>query len=170
MTTPFGDFVATTNPAMVVVTAAVDDARDGCLVGFHSQCSIEPERYAVWLSVANLTYRLALFAGHLGVHLLGPDDRDVAELFGSTTGDQTDKLARCSWQRGPHGVVLLDRLPNRFVGRRVAALDTGGDHVCFVLEPERAQAGDRFAALRLGELTDLEPGHEADDRPAGGRS
>ena len=59
---------------LVVVTAASGDQRAGCVVGFHSQCSIEPPRYAVWLSKANRTYRVALFATHVALHVLGTED------------------------------------------------------------------------------------------------
>lgn len=31
--------------SMVIVTTATDTERAGCLVGFHSQCSIDPVRY-----------------------------------------------------------------------------------------------------------------------------
>ena len=56
------------DPALVIVTTAAGDQRAGCVVGFHSQCSIDPLRYAVWLSKANLTYRVALLATHVAVH------------------------------------------------------------------------------------------------------
>ena len=56
------DVVEHVDQALIVVTTAANDQRSGCLVGFHTQCSIEPFRYAVWLSKANLTYRVALFA------------------------------------------------------------------------------------------------------------
>jgi len=39
------------SPAYVVTTAAGAE-RDGCLVGFASQCSIDPPRFVVWLSKA----------------------------------------------------------------------------------------------------------------------
>ena len=55
----FDALVAVLDAAVVVVTAADGDDRDGCLVGFHSQCSIDPPRYAVWLSRANRTFDLA---------------------------------------------------------------------------------------------------------------
>ena len=47
---PSTPIVAGLDAAMVVVTVAVGDERDGCLVGFHSQSSIDPRRYVVWLS------------------------------------------------------------------------------------------------------------------------
>src|SRR4051794_25803257 len=69
----FDRFVAQLDTSLVVVTAAADGQHAGCVVGFHTQCSISPQRYAVWLSKGNLTYRVSLFATHLAVHLLRRD-------------------------------------------------------------------------------------------------
>ena len=113
----FSDLVASMDSAMVVVTVATEDERDGCLVGFHSQASIEPPIYAVWLSTANRTWRLAGQADHLAVHLLDEDQHDLAELFGGETGDDVDKLSRVEWEPGVAGVPLLAGCANRFVGR-----------------------------------------------------
>ena len=63
------------DPALVVITAADGAERAGCLVGFHSQCSIGPDRYAVWLSKANHTYRVGMLAEVFAVHFLGAEDR-----------------------------------------------------------------------------------------------
>ena len=92
---------------MIVVTAQYRGERGGCLVGFHTQCSIEPPRYAVWLSKANHTTRVALQATHLAVHFLGPDDHDLAALFGEQTGDDVDKFSQCESASGPCDVPVL---------------------------------------------------------------
>lgn len=161
----FDDLVGSADPAMIIVTTSAADEDAGCLVGFHTQCSIEPRRYAVWLSKANHTYRVALQAEHLAVHFLTTDDRDLATLFGSTSGDDSDKFAACRWTRHESGVRLLDRCPRRIVGRRVALFDEGGDHVCLVLEPVDATCADEFEPLRLSMVDDLDPGHTSDERP-----
>ena len=153
--------------ALVVVTVAARGRRDGCLVGFHSQASIEPFRYSLWLSKANLTYELALFADVLAVHFLQEGDEDLAALFGGHTGDDVDKLSGCATTTGPGGVPLIERCANRMVVRTVATLDAGGDHVCFVTSPESVAAGAPFAPLRLGEVDGLSPGHEAAERRTG---
>ena len=116
---PFADLMAKVDTAMIVVTTASGDIRAGCLAGFHSQCSIDPPRYAVWLSKANHTYRVALLAEHFGVHFLTTDDRDIAERFGSLSGDDTDKFSGLEWEPGDGGVPLLARprlLRSRAVG------------------------------------------------------
>jgi flavin reductase (DIM6/NTAB) family NADH-FMN oxidoreductase RutF len=161
----FDVVVSSTEAAMVVVTSAIEGETAGCLVGFHSQSSIEPRRYAVWLSKANHTYRVASRASHLAVHALTEDDRDLAVLFGTRTGDDVDKFSLCDWRPGRAGVPLLTRCPHLSVLRRLTLLDEGGDHVCVVGEPVMARSGGRFAPLRLSAVRDLRPGHAVDERP-----
>jgi flavin reductase (DIM6/NTAB) family NADH-FMN oxidoreductase RutF len=162
---PFDALVASANAAMVVVTVAAGAQRAGCLVGFHSQTSIEPRRYSVWLSKANHTYRVALLASHLAVHFLADADRDLAELFGGTSGDDVDKFTRCAWDTGPQGVPLLRRCPNRLVMVRTTLLDDGGDHVAVNGRPIAAHSAGDFAPLRFADVRDLHPGHEANELP-----
>jgi len=157
-------FIDRLDPDMCVVTAAADGDRAGCLVGFASQCSIEPVRYAVWLSKANRTYRVARTAPRLAVHLLTREQRGLAELFGGETGDHTDKFARVRWREETGGAVVLDEAAAWFVGRVVQRVE-GGDHVGFVLEPEtwggRADT-EGAKLLRLSDATSISPGHPAD--------
>ncbi|MFD8595309.1 flavin reductase family protein [Kitasatospora sp. NPDC059646] len=158
---PFLDLL---DPPVYVVTAGADHARAGCLVGFGSQCSIRPVRFAVWLSHANHTYRVASRARVLAVHLLTSDDagRALAALFGGTTGDDVDKFARAAWRPGPAGVPVLADAAAWFAGRVVGRVE-GGDHTAFLLDP----IGDGGTphvpgpALTLRDVTDLEPGHPA---------
>jgi riboflavin biosynthesis pyrimidine reductase/flavin reductase (DIM6/NTAB) family NADH-FMN oxidoreductase RutF len=160
-----GELGLAVDPTMTVVTAAADGERAGCLVGFHAQCSIGPPRYAVWLSKANHTYRVALRSEHLAVHFLGRDQRHLAERFGGSTGDHGDKFAGLPWRPGPYGTPILEECPHRLVGRRTALFDEGGDHVCVVLDPLEVGAPGALGPLRLSDVEDIEPGHGAGDRP-----
>jgi flavin reductase (DIM6/NTAB) family NADH-FMN oxidoreductase RutF len=160
----FDVLTARLDAPLVVVTAVSDDQRAGCVAGFHNQCGIEPLRYAVWLSKANVTYRVALFATHLAVHLLDASDHDLAELFGAHTTDDVDKFAHCRWSPGPDGVPLLERCPNRFVMRPTSRWDGGTDHVCFVGEPVDASCEPGLNPLRLSAAGDIEPGHAVEER------
>jgi len=161
----FDRVVSSMDAAMVVVTTARNGEPAGCLVGFHGQSSIHPRRYAVWLSKANHTYRVAWRSSHVAVHALGVDDRDLAVLFGTETGDRVDKFARCDWEPGPAGVPLLARCPNVIVLHRVTLLDEGGDHACLVGEPVAARSAGPLTPLRLAAVRDLDPGHTVDERP-----
>lgn len=154
------------DPPMVIVTTAIDDQLAGCLVGFHSQSSIVPARYSVWLSKANHTYRLALRSTHIAVHMLTEHDQSMARTFGTLSGDTTDKFACCDFEIGAHGLPILTGCPNRFIARRVALLDEGGDHVCVTADIVDGSSSGPFVPLRMSQVGDLVPGHGADERPA----
>ena len=125
----FNTLMAALDSPLVIVTTADDRERAGCLVEFHGQSSIEPQRYCVWLSKANYTYRVALYASHLVIHFLTADDLPLAELFGTQTGDTVDKFAGLPVDSGPGGAPVLRQCPNWLAVRRIALLDEGGDHV-----------------------------------------
>jgi flavin reductase (DIM6/NTAB) family NADH-FMN oxidoreductase RutF len=162
----FDRLVRAMDGSMVVVTAAYRGERGGCLVGFHTQCSIGPRRVAVWLSKANQTLRIAFHATHLGLHYLDRRDHDLARQFGASTGDDVDKFRHCAVADGPHGVPVLSGCANRLIGRRVSFTDDGGDHVCFVVEVDSVVVDAAVDLLRLSDVDDLRPGHEAEDRAA----
>ena len=146
---------------MFIVTTAAGDERSGCLVGFCTQCSIDPARFVVFLSDKNRTYRVAKAAQALGIHLVPADQVDLARLFGEQTGDDVDKFERCRWGPGPLGVPLLADCGDRFVGRIVEHISTrGGDHLGFVLEPLEVDVGGR-SFLPFSQAKEFEPGHEA---------
>ncbi|RST15903.1 flavin reductase [Streptomyces sp. WAC05374] len=150
------------NYPMYVVTAASGDERAGCLVGFASQCSIDPPRFAVWLSTANRTYRVARHSTHLAVHLLDRGQGDLARLFGGATGDETDKFARVPWRPHEGGVPVLTDARAWFVGRVLDRID-GGDHRGFLLDPLETSppVPGRPPLIMFGDVADLEPGHPA---------
>ena len=160
----FDSLMASIDAPMVVVTTAVAGERAGCLVGFHAQSAIDPQRYCVWLSKANHTYRVALRSTYLAVHFLTEDDHDLAERFGTRTGDDVDKFEGLETRSGRDGVPLVERLPNRMLVRRVALLDEGGDHVCLSTECLESETPGPFTPLRLSAVDDLTPGHESDER------
>ena len=159
-TETLGALTAALDYPMFIVTAAAGGRRAGCLVGFTTQCSIDPARFLVCLSRRNHTCRVAADAELLAVHLLGREQRALAELFGTETGDEVDKLARCAWTEGSSGTPLLDECPNRFVGRVVDRFEAG-DHVAFVLEVVDASSAEPGPLLTFQAVRDLEPGHPA---------
>ncbi len=156
----FGALSAAVDYPMFVVTATGDDERAGCLVGFATQCSLDPVRIVVFLSRQNRTCRVAMRTDVLAVHLLGADQRGLADLFGSQTGDRVDKFGECRWTSGLGGVPMLDECPNRIVGRVLERVD-GGDYVGFVLEVVEASAGELSPFLTFQQVRDMEPGHPA---------
>jgi flavin reductase (DIM6/NTAB) family NADH-FMN oxidoreductase RutF len=146
-------------PMFIWTTVAEDDGeRAGCLIGFATQISIKPPRFLAGLSDKNHTFRVAARAEHLGVHFVPSDGEELAELFGSQTGDRVDKFARCAWHEGPDGVPILDDLPNWFVGRIIERVD-GGDHHALILEPIAAERQAEEEELTFHRAKRIEPGH-----------
>jgi flavin reductase (DIM6/NTAB) family NADH-FMN oxidoreductase RutF len=156
----FESIVGRLDYPMFVVTALVGEERAGCLVGFATQCSIDPARFLVCMSDKNRTTRLLEHGDAMVVHLAPEDAAHIVELFGGETGDDTDKFARADWKPGPEGLPLLADCPSWFAGRIVERLPLG-DHIGHILEPfagEDASAGGWFPFSRAKEI---EPGHEA---------
>jgi flavin reductase (DIM6/NTAB) family NADH-FMN oxidoreductase RutF len=159
MSDVFNALMGELDEPMFVVTASSGGERDGCLVGFATQTSIDPPRFLVCLSRVNRTYRLALAASVLAVHVVPADRPDLAELFGAQTGDEVDKLAQTAWQPGPQGVPLLSACASWFVGTICARFDTG-DHESFLLAPISAAASAQ-PALGYQDVKEIHPGHPA---------
>lgn len=157
----FDDVTQLLDYPMFVVTTTADGTNAGCLVGFASQVSINPPRFLVGLSDKNHTHRVARGAQRLVVHVLDAQSHELAELFGGTTGDDTDKFTRCRWQPGPDRVPVLDDAVAWFSGRILEQQDAG-DHRGFLIEIDAADVRrkpDRL--LALSDVQDLDPGHEA---------
>jgi flavin reductase (DIM6/NTAB) family NADH-FMN oxidoreductase RutF len=145
---------------MLVVTTRAEGQRAGCLVAFATQCSIDPARFLVCLSDKNRTLRIAEHADALAVHFLPAAAIGLARLFGSETGDDQDKFARCRWHDGPGGLPILDECGRWFAGRILERRQLG-DHIGFLLEPFAAADDGHTDTLSLQRANRLEPGHEA---------
>ncbi len=159
--TAFDECVSGLDYPMVIVSVASGADRAGCLVGFSTECSIDPARYAVCISKRNRTAEVAARAGMMVVHFLRPGDKDLARLFGEETDDEVPKFERCSWRPGPDGAPVIG-VCDWFAGRIVQRIDVG-DHVLHVLD---VIEGGNSASARAGQLgfqavRDLEAGHDA---------
>ena len=159
MADAFNRLVGSLDYPMLIVTAAAEGERSGCLVGFHTQTSIDPSRFAVCISRANHTYGVACAASVLGVHVVPEGAMDLAELFGGETDDSLDKFARVDWHDGPEGVPVLEDCPDWFAGRILDRFDTG-DHVTFLLDPLDGEHGGG-GWLSFQEAKRIAPGHDA---------
>lgn len=159
-----GGLMAATDSALIVVTTAVGDERAGCLVGFHTQSSISPQHYCLWLSKANHTYRMSLRASYFAVHFLTAQDLAMAKWFGTQTGEDTDKFSGIGIDDDETGIPLVRACPNRMVLERISMLDDGGDHVCITTRVRSAQNEGPFLPLRLSDAEHLTPGHGSEER------
>ncbi|MFI7387728.1 flavin reductase family protein [Streptomyces sp. NPDC049813] len=156
----FDAFTALVDSPVYVVTTAAGGERAGCLVGFAAQCSLAPARFAVWLSKANHTYRLARTAQTLAVHLLDRHGHALAERFGGHCGAREDKFAGLDWTEGPGGAPVLAGALAWFAGPVRGRFD-GGDHVAFLVEPAHTWTSPTAEgpALSLRDALDITAGH-----------
>jgi flavin reductase (DIM6/NTAB) family NADH-FMN oxidoreductase RutF len=146
---------------MFIVTAAVDGERNGCLVGFATQCSIDPPTLLVCISKANRTFGTAQRATALVVHYLGPDDQALARLFGESTGDDEDKFTQCTWTERPDGTPVLDGCRGWVAGDVISRTDVG-DHVAMAVRITAAECHNGAAGqLGFQRVKDFDPGHPA---------
>jgi flavin reductase (DIM6/NTAB) family NADH-FMN oxidoreductase RutF len=144
---------------LFIVTASDGERREGCVIGFATQCSFHPARFLACLSVENRTYRLALGVDALAVHLVPREQAPLVELFGGATGDDVDKFERCAWHAGPRGLPILDACPSWFVGDVRARVELG-DHVGFLLEPFQARYAPGEEIVYFQVVKDVvDPGH-----------
>lgn len=143
---------------LYVVTAATADEMSGCLVGYLTQSSITPLRLLVCISPANHTFGIAERAPGLAVHALGADQRDMAELFGETTGDVVDKFSHLIWERGVTGAPVLTECAAWAEGRTLSRM-SAGDHEAFLISIDRGGEGPRTGRLMASQARDLEAGH-----------
>jgi flavin reductase (DIM6/NTAB) family NADH-FMN oxidoreductase RutF len=144
---------------MVVVTAASRGLIAGCLVGFQTQCSMEPPRLCVFLSRANHTHAVARKASHLMVHFLDHRQHDLAAHFGEVTGDPAapdhgDKFAGVRPGPDKRTPKLAD--VDAWVFGKIRDRFDGGDHEAFLLEPVRAGAPRRLRQLGFQDVRDLD--------------
>jgi flavin reductase (DIM6/NTAB) family NADH-FMN oxidoreductase RutF len=142
----------------IVTVVAGSGERDGCLIGFGTQCSIHPPRFIACISKENRTFDAVQAAEAIVVHFVGEAQRDLAELFGGETGDEVDKFKRCAWSEGPFGIPVLEDVPGWFAGRIVDRFDAG-DHVALLLD--LVDAEDRGGPLDLAfqDVKGIHPGH-----------
>ena len=142
----------------IVTVLGKDGERDGCLIGFATQCSVKPARFIACISKENRTFDAVSGADAVVVHFLGSGQHELAELFGGETGDEVDKFERCAWSAGPGGIPVLDDVPGWFAGRILERFDAG-DHVALLLEPTATE--DRGGAVGLGfqDVRRIHPGH-----------
>lgn len=150
--------VGATDYPLYVVTAGSADQVSGCLAGFVTQCSIEPVRFLICVSVVNHTFGVAQNSDGLALHLLGADQKDVASLFGEESGDWTEKFERLEWMPGVTGAPRLADCAAWVEGPVITTL-AAGDHHAFVIDVAAGGDGPRAGRLMFSSASDLQAGH-----------
>lgn len=98
--------------------------------------AVEPPLLSFGISLGSSCWPSVAEASHVGVHVLGEHQEDLAALFARSGADRFGPGT--AWTAGPHGVPQLDGVAAWLVCR-VAGRVPAGDHCIVVAE---AVAGD----------------------------
>jgi flavin reductase (DIM6/NTAB) family NADH-FMN oxidoreductase RutF len=96
----------------------------------------EPPLLSFGISTGSSSWPTIAEATHVGVHILGEHQEELAATFARRGADRF--APPTSWHKGPHGVPLLDGV-SAWLVCRIAARVPAGDHRIVVAE---AVAGD----------------------------
>ncbi|EPH45044.1 flavin reductase family protein [Streptomyces aurantiacus] len=138
---------------------AVITARDADPVGFTAtsltSVSAEPPMISFGIGTGASSWPVISRAEHVGVHILGEHQHELATTFARSGADRFGAPTR--WSKGPHGVPVLDGVLAWLVCRIVARVPAGDHRVVLaeVLAGDSEGAGrpllyhqGRFNALR----------------------
>ncbi|MFS0691446.1 flavin reductase family protein [Streptomyces nitrosporeus] len=141
--------------AGVAVITAAGDRPAGFTATSLSSVAAEPPLVSFGVGTSSSSWPVIAEAGHVGVHLLGEDQRDLAAVFARRGADRFGPAT--DWHTGPHGVPLLEGVLARLVCRVVARIPAG-DHRVVIAEVVHGDPPDggrplvyhqgRFTALR----------------------
>jgi flavin reductase (DIM6/NTAB) family NADH-FMN oxidoreductase RutF len=125
------------HPAGVaVITADAGDGPAGFTVSSLASVSLEPPLLSFGVSTAASVWPTLREATHVGVHLIGERQHELAATFARRGADRFAPPTR--WARGPYGIPLLVDVP-AWLAARIVALVPAGDHRVVIAE---ALAGD----------------------------
>ncbi|MFG2761260.1 flavin reductase family protein [Streptomyces wuyuanensis] len=122
--------------AGVAVVTAHGDRPVGFTATSLSSVAADPPLLSFGIGTASSSWPVVAEAGHVGVHILSEDQRDLAATFARRGADRFAPPTR--WRTGPEGVPVLDGVLAWLVCRVVARVPAG-DHRVVIAE---AVAGD----------------------------
>ncbi|MCP9963701.1 flavin reductase family protein [Streptomyces somaliensis] len=113
---------------VAVITAAGPGGRPaGFTAGSLTSVSAEPPLLSFGIGTGSSSWPAVSAATHVGVHLLGEDQRELAALFARGGADRFAPPTR--WAAGPEGVPLLDGALAWLVCRVTGRVPAGGHRI-----------------------------------------
>jgi flavin reductase (DIM6/NTAB) family NADH-FMN oxidoreductase RutF len=116
---------------VAVITARRGPTPFGFTATSLTSVSAEPPLVSFGISTRSSCWPAVAESGHVGVHILGEHQQEVAALFARSGADRFG--ASTDWRTGPEGVPLLGGVPAWLVCRVVARIPAG-DHRIVVAE------------------------------------
>ncbi|MFC8920572.1 flavin reductase [Streptomyces sp. WAC05374] len=128
--------------AGVAVITAAGERPVGFTATSLTSVSADPPMISFGVGTSSSSWPVLAEAGHVGVHVLGEHQRDLAATFARSGADRFAEPTR--WRPGPEGVPVLEGVLAWLVCRVVARVPAG-DHRLVVAE---VVAGDPDGAGR----------------------
>ncbi|GHJ42244.1 flavin reductase family protein [Streptomyces sp. TS71-3] len=128
--------------AGVAVITAMGETPVGFTATSLASVSVEPPLISFGISETASSWPVISTTEHIGVHILGEHQRELAATFARSGADRFAAPTR--WSPGPEGVPVLGDVPAWLVCR-IAARVPAGDHHIVLAEP---LAGDPAGAGR----------------------
>lgn len=151
--------------ATVTVVTAPGSPPVGFTATSFTSVSLRPPLVSFCVDRGSSSWPTLERAGHVGVHLLGEDQHEVARTFATSGIDRF--AAHTGWRNGPDGVPLLDSAA-AWLLCRVTERVTAGDHVIVLAEPLHGQHAHSAAPLiyHMGRYTSVAPPSPTVERQA----
>ncbi|MFI6854349.1 flavin reductase family protein [Streptomyces sp. NPDC050416] len=116
---------------VAVITARGDTGPVGFTATSLASVSAEPPLLSFGIGTGSSSWPVIATAGHVGVHILGEHQQELAATFARSGADRF--APPTVWRDGPEGVPVLDGVPAWLVGRVVARVPAG-DHWIVIAE------------------------------------
>ncbi|MDQ1021558.1 flavin reductase family protein [Streptomyces afghaniensis] len=116
---------------VAVITARGDTGPVGFTATSLASVSAEPPLLSFGVGTGSSSWPAIAAAGHVGVHILGEHQQELAATFARSGADRF--APPTAWRDGPEGVPVLDGVPAWLVGRVVARVPAG-DHRIVIAE------------------------------------
>ncbi|MFH9012124.1 flavin reductase family protein [Streptomyces sp. NPDC017943] len=116
---------------VAVVTARGEDGPVGFTATSLTSVSAEPPLFSFGVGTGASSWPALAGAGHVGVHVLGEHQQELAATFARSGADRF--APPTDWREGPEGVPVLDGVSAWLVGRIVARVPAG-DHRLVIAE------------------------------------
>ncbi|MFJ9737111.1 flavin reductase family protein [Streptomyces sp. NPDC101166] len=110
---------------VAVITASGESGPVGFTATSLTSVSAEPPMLSFGVGTGASSWPVLSRAGHVGVHILGEHQRELAATFARSGADRFG--APTAWREGPEGVPVLDDVLAWLVCRIVARVPAG-DH------------------------------------------
>ena len=125
---------------LYVITSVRDSDKNGFIGNTVFQITSKPPQVALGVSVDNYTHDFIHSSGLFNISVLNRNvSPEIIQIFGYTSGRDSDKFVRTDWKSGSNGAPLITDGVNAFFECRVTNEISMGTHSVFIGEVTDAE-------------------------------